>query len=86
MLFERHCCSCLIILAVPQGIDIKALGLAYGRRGRALAALRRWDSSVLSFDCQRQAALEIGDPKELAEAFYGMAEGFYRVRTHGREQ
>lgn len=62
-----------------DGLDIKALAIAYGRRGQAFRALRKWDHAILSFDCQRTLALEIEDPSELAESLLGMGNGYYEV-------
>jgi len=62
-----------------QGIDSKALAIAYGRRGRAFYSLRKYDHAILSFDCQRILGLEIEDPKELAESYFGMGDGYYQV-------
>lgn len=59
--------------------DIKKLAMCHGRLGKMFLKEGRYDRAIIEFDRQLSLAKEIADEVEMAEAYYGIGDGYFSV-------
>lgn len=74
--------SQIMFLRSRPAVDIKLLAICHGRLGKMFLKEGKNDRAIIDFDRQLSLAKEIDDKVETADAYYGIGEGYLRVRDY----